>query len=191
MIDVELGNDTYTLPTGWNEVSLEMFQKIMELNNMYKDYKSDVLFSLDVFAILMDTTSDKLKLIDQTSFKILTEELSWVQTEVTKDIDKEIIINGQKYIYPKDLNSLSMGEVISIETIIKEVPESEVLVNILSIILRPVKIVKTKDGESKEVIVPFDNDYVDNLLEIKNLFRKNIMVSEVFHIQSFFLTGGK
>lgn len=192
MIDVEIGNETYVMPTNWNEVSIGTFQRVMELNNIYKDYRSDVLFSLDVFSILLKVDRNVLKKMDQGSFKTLSEELKWVMDNEAIQLERkdEIIINNQKYIFPDNLDSLSMGELISIELGIKDLPQSEVLLHLLAILLRPVKQVKKKDG-IVEVISDFDDEYADNLEKVKDLYRENIMVSEVLHIQNFFLDGGK
>jgi len=183
MIIVELEGKEYSLPEGWHEVSLEMFEKIVSHTNVLSEYKSQFQYAIEMFAILTKCSVDDLKKMTRGSFEQLTSAVKWTSEEITNDTKEFFEIEGEEYMKIKNLNSLEMGDVVSLEILISNSQAFEILTNILPILIRKVKTVQKANGEIKKVPMPFDDI---NYEETKQLFRKHIMVSEVHELKNFF-----
>lgn len=182
MVVVKIGDKEYNLPEGWNEVNLEKFGRILEKNALINEYKSQILFGLEIFAILIDAHVDELKSLTKTSFEVLTKETEWLNTEVKGQEKDEFLIEGEIYRPLKDLNKLTMGDNISLEMMINESNEATLLQNILPILLRKVRRVKTENGEVEE-LEAFD---AATYAEKKKLFEKSIYITDVINFKDFF-----
>lgn len=182
MVIVKIENEEYNLPEGWDEVNLEKFRKIMEKNKLIGEYKSQILFGLEILSILIDCGVERLMKISKNSFEKLVEEIQWInELPVAKDVD-EFFILGERWKPMKDLNRLTMGDNVSLELMINQSTEETLLINILPILLRKVKVVKLENGEVREELMPFDDK---NYEEIKDAIQKNIFITEVMNFKDF------
>ena len=180
---IELEGVEYNLPEGWNEINVEKFEKLMQHFSILSDYKSQYQYAIELFAILLGAPIDVLSKITRGSFEILSEKIKWSNSEITPTGIREWNIDGQDYIAIKDLNSLEMGEMVSLELQIANSPNWEILTNILPILIRRVKSVSLPNGDIKKVPEKFDASSYE---ETKQLFRKIMMVSDVSELRSFF-----
>jgi len=180
---IELEGVEYNLPEGWNEINVEKFEKLMQHFSILSDYKSQYQYAIELFAILLGAPIDVLSKITRGSFEILSEKIKWSNAEITPTGIREWNIDGQDYIAIKDLNSLEMGEMVSLELQIANSPNWEILTNILPILIRRVKSVSLPNGDIKKVPEKFDASSYE---ETKQLFRKIMMVSDVSELRSFF-----
>lgn len=187
MVTIEINGTDYELAEGWHEVSVELFEKIMKHSLFLKEYKSQTLFALEMFGILLDAPIDEIKKLSKKSFEILSEKCAWASGEITASNKKEFHINDKVYVIVKDFDSLNMGDAISLEIMMEESKSEEVLGNILPILVREAKPV-VKEGKTE--LAPGDFD-ADNYKEIRDLFKKNIMISDVIGLQSFFTNTGR
>lgn len=188
MITLKIADREYLLPEGWHEVNLHKFSKIMEKNSQIAEYKSQILFGLEVLSILIDSRVDDLKNLTRGAFATLSEEISWIN-ETPKAINKEeFVIDGVKWRPIKDLNRLTMGDNISLELMIGESNETNILNNILPILMRKVKTIKGEGGITYEELESFDSI---NYTATRDLLSKNIMITEVITFKDFFLSGEK
>lgn len=183
MIIVEINNKEYNLPQGWNEVSIEMFEKIMKQASILSTYKSQVLYSLEMFSILCGAPIDELKEMNRESFDKMGDLCDWVNDEITPSDVNSWTIDGVEYRAVSNMNGLTMGDNISLEIMINESDEANILGNILPILIRKTKQVTKEDGSVKITLSDFDADNYD---ETRSLFKKNLNVSDVFQLKSFF-----
>jgi hypothetical protein len=186
MIVFEMNGKDYNLPENWNEVSLDMFRKIQRHSSILNSYKSTTQFALEMTAILLGGApiNDLLRL-DRESYVTLSDKCEWVNKDVKTSKKKEWVIDGETYLPINDLNKMSMGDSISLELMINESDEIDLLPNMLPMLIR--KGVK-KLVKGKEVMVAGEFD-ADNYEQTKQLFLKNLMIADVVHLQSFFLNG--
>lgn len=183
MIIIEINNKEYNLPQGWNEVSIEMFEKIMKQASILSTYKSQVLYSLEMFSILSGASIDELKEMNRESFDKMGDLCDWVNDEIPPTGKSEWIIDGVEYKAISNMNGLSMGDNISLELMINESDEANILGNILPILIRKTKKITKEDGSIKTTIAEFD---ADNYSDTRELFKKNLNVADVFQLKSFF-----
>jgi len=183
MVVVKIADKEYNLPEGWGEVNLSKFQRILEKNDLIAEYKSQILFGLEIFSILIDCDVEDLKSLTKTSFEKLSEETKWLYDEVKGNEKDEFVIEGEIYRPLKDLNKLTMGDNISLEMMIKESNQATLITNILPVLLRKVKKIKLESGEWAEELEPFNAELY---AERRRLFMENIYITDVINFKDFF-----
>ena len=183
MVIVKIAEREYQLPEGWNEVNLSKFQRIIEKNELISEYKSQILFGLELFSILIDCDVEDLKQLTKTSFEKLSEETKWLYNDVVGVEKPEFVINGETYRPLKDLNKLTMGDNISLEMMINESNQATLIPNILPILLRKVRKIKGEDGNWIEELEPFN---AEEYHERRKLFLENIYITDVINFKDFF-----
>jgi hypothetical protein len=181
----EINNKDYNLPQDWNEVNLEKFERIVKHSGILSEYKSKILYAIEMFGILLDAPIDEIKKLDRKSYDILAENCEWATKEVVSSKRREWQFDGETWRSFDELNKLTMGDSISLELMINESNEQNLLTNILPILIRKEKKVTRGD---KEITILEDFD-AESYEETKQLFRKNIMVSDVIWLKDFFLNG--
>lgn len=182
MITIELEGTEYTMPGSWSEVNLKTFEKIKSQLAIFGDYKSMNQYALDLIQILSEAPVDKLRNMTRASFDELQASISWVTEQVKLDNKKVFNINGVEYMAFENLNSMSMGDSISLEIMIAESNETNVQSNILPILIRKSKEV-IKDGQVVKVPGEFD---ADNYNETKELLMENLKINEIMWVRDFF-----
>lgn len=123
---------TYNLITSWDDVTLEKWQKLLSIKG--KNTKKDI----DMIKILSDIPDDllnNLDLIDIVEILKLLTDLQKIPTN--KMVRKTYDIDGVKYGFHPNLEKLTLGEYIDIETLIGK-GVSENLHYIMAILFRPV-----------------------------------------------------
>ncbi len=185
MITFEINGKDYNCPQSWSEVNLDMFRKIQRHSSILNKYKSKTQFALEMTAILLDAPIDDLIRLDRESYITFSDQCEWVNDDIKPSKKDKWEIGDDIYLPIDNLNKMSMGDSISLELMIAESDEIELLPNMLPMLIRKGK-KKLKNG--KEVLVAGDFDS-ENYEETKQLFLKNLMISDVIHLQSFFLTG--
>lgn len=182
MIIIELEGKEYKMPEGWNEVNLEMFEKIIKHIGLLSEYKSQYQYSIEMLAILIGCPYDDLKKMTRGSFEELSNLVHWASENVVSTGVREWNINGEEWMAVKNLDSLNMGDVVSLEIMIANSNPDDLLTNVLPILIRRVKLVQ-KNGEVCKTPSDFDADEYN---EIRELFKKNLMVSDVSELRDFF-----
>lgn len=188
MITLELENEQYDLPEGWHEVSVGKFQKILEIINLFGDYKSEIEYVIDMLQVLTDAPKSSLMKMTRGSFDILANKLQWLNVDVQPVEKSSWIIGGVEYMPLKNLDGLSMGDSVSLELMIKESTEANILGNILPILIRKVKKIESNGGAIKKVPDEFD---AEEYAQTREQFLHKIMVAEVISLKVFFSDGGK
>jgi hypothetical protein len=183
MIIIELEGKDYKMPENWNEVNVGLFEEIVKMTSILSEYKSEVQYTIDMFSVLTGAPADALSRMTRKGFEDLSKVSDWVNDEV-KPGDKRLwVFDGIEYMPVEKLDSLSMGDSVSLELIIKDSNEATILTNILPILIRKVKKVQKENGKVKKVPGDFDADGYE---ELKNLFKERLMVTDVINLKSFF-----
>ena len=185
MITVEIGEKDYYLPEGWHEVKLDQYEDILKMSSILNEYKSKSLFTMEIFAILLRAPLNQIMKLNKEAFEVLTTKCDWTQDPIKTKKVKNITIEGEKWVAIENMNKLSMGDVVSLELMINESAQEQLLLNILPILIRKVKKVM-RDGKEIEVPADFDSD---NYEETKMLFKKHLNVEDVIWLKDFFLDG--
>jgi len=183
MITIELEGKEYKMPESWDEVNVGLFEEITKMATLLPEYKSEVQYTIDMFSVLTGAPIDSLSRMTRKGFEDLAKATEWVNEEV-KSSEKEIWeFDGVEYMPVKNLDSLTMGDSVSLELMIKESNEATILANILPILVRRVKKLKGDGDDIKKIPGDFD---ADSYNEVKELFKRKMMVTDVIKLKSFF-----
>lgn len=183
----ELDGKEYMMPTEWTELTLKHYVDLAKLEEMKTEYLLGELYLLKVIEVLCGVEGGEL---DELTLDLVTElsrEVSFLQEEPVWQNEKMITIDDMPYAFPSELNKLTMGEYISIKTLQENSPsQAESIPYILSVILRPAKLVKDMEtGKENWIQDKFD---ANNIEYRKELFLKQ-SVFKLMGPVSFFLNG--
>jgi hypothetical protein len=176
----------YQMPTEWNDVTLEVYVRLAELEEKKEAFGIPELYLLKVLECLCNAEDGDL---DELTLDIVNELvglIGYIQEEPNWVNTNHLVIDEVDYVFPNDLNRLTMGEYISIKTLQENNTTAGIIPYILAIILRPgTKEVDAETGKEKWVQEKFSTS---NLEWRKELFMKQ----PVFNLMgpvTFFLNG--
>lgn len=151
------------VPSSWEEVTIEEFIKVSQLI-----YNDDLSYYIDIINVFNEgITIEEMEKWSEESIMTIASHLSFLNEEMDTHVQKEIKI-ANKTFKIIDLNNITIGEYISIQTLIddKNLTQFSAIPSILSIILRP-------EGEE------FDIKVINDRIE---LFNKELSVVEAMNL---------
>lgn len=159
----------WAVPTKWDDVTLEMFQKI-EKYYSDNDKKFDVREVLDIFT---DHTRDEIDQLPINFTDKLLNELSFLKEQPKYgDASPKIEIDGEEYSI-NVMEKLKTGEYVAIDTILKSDPHD--YISILAVLCR-------KQGEL------YDSKFEAELFEERQKLFAKQPVTKIMPLISFFLS---
>jgi len=180
MIELNLEIDgkakSYNIPAGWDEVTLG---QAADMNDLKDDDSTVIVQVVKLLKILApDINEDDIMMMSPEQFTQVTEALQFVSDEVEGELVEYVEIEGEKYYLKKDFEKLTMGEIISIDSIMKQTSNdiTKALPKVMCIFLRK----KNDDGELES----FRNSF----MEREEAFR-SIIITDVYKLFAFFLDG--
>lgn len=157
----------WTVPTKWDDVTLEMFQKI-EKYYSDKDKDFDVREVLDIFTDHTREEIDQLP-IDFTD-KLLNEPFFLKEQPKYGDASPKIKIDGEEYCI-NVMEKLKTGEYVAIDTILKSDPHD--YISILAVLCR-------KNGEI------YDSKFEAEVFEERQKLFAKQPIMKIMPLISFF-----
>jgi hypothetical protein len=174
------------MPTEWNDVTLEVYVRLAELEEKKEAFGIPELYLLKVLECLCNAEDGDLDELTLDTVNELVSLIGYIQEEPNWVNTNHLIIDEVDYVFPNDLNKLTMGEYISIKTLQENNTTAGIIPYILAIILRPgTKEIDAETGKEKWVQEKFSTS---NLEWRKELFMKQ----PVFNLMgpvTFFLNG--
>ena len=131
-----------TIPTSWNDITIEMYIK---LKPVLETEQEPITRVINLLCILTGKKREEIKEITLPDYKMLLNKMSFLNTELPKELGKKRIkLNGQWYEWKIDAKNMLFGEYISVMEIMQKASNNEaVLFNnlhkILTVIFRPVE----------------------------------------------------
>lgn len=187
MKSFELNGKEYQCPENWNEMSLKLYVNIAKLEEKKSEYILGELYLLKIIEAICDAEDGELDELTLETVNDISTSIVFLQEQTEWPIVKTLEIEGTTYVFPNDLNKLTMGEYISMKTFQENTQsQSDAMPYILAIILRPGKLIKDEEtGEEKWV----QDKFTANNIEFrKNLFLKQSVMNLMGPI-NFFLGG--
>lgn len=164
---IDLGK--WTVPTKWEDVTLEMFQKI-EKYYSDKDKDFDVREVLDIFT---DHTREEIDQLPIDFTDKLLNELSFLKEQPEYgDASPKIKIDGEEYCI-NVMEKLKTGEYVAIDTILKSDPHD--YISILAVLCR-------KNGEI------YDSKFEAEVFEERQKLFAKQPIMKIMPLISFFLS---
>ena len=163
-----------TIPQEWSDVSLGEFIELSLLD--IKNFDNSIDYYFKLLEIFGNKDIQKVKeYIQVAELNDIVGQMTFLQTP-PKQLDlKSVIIDEVEFILKDNLNKLTVGEYVSIETLIEQGKYTtyEAIPVILSVILRP-------KGEK------FNSDLCNSRI---NLFKEKLNIEQVLKMSVFFSTG--
>ena len=189
MKEFTLENKNYQMPTAWQDMDLKRYVELAKLEEMKEGFGIPELYLLKVIEVLCGAESGDLDELTLDMVTELSNEVGFLQQEPKWNNERHLEIEGQDYVFPEDLNKLTMGEYISIKTLQEQqTTQADLIPWLLAIILRPGK--KEYNEETKKEVWKQDKFNTANLEWRKELFMKQ----PVFNLMgpvTFFLNGNE
>jgi len=130
---------TVSIPSGWDEISVRKFQEIQLIDR--ESYDSQILYMIDIISILADIDKHIVCGINISNLNTIASNMMWIQKSVSTERVHNIEIGKDTYKWKGDFNSITVGEMVSLEQVIdlEELSFSMTFDVILAIFLRKVK----------------------------------------------------
>ena len=159
------------IPQEWSDVTLDEFIKLSELDiNSFDNAIEYYLRMLVIFG--NDNLEDIKEFLKISDINDIIGQMSFLNT-TPKQLDlKSVVIDDVEYHLSDNLNKLTVGEYVSIESLIEKgkLTSISAIPTILSVILRP-------KGEE------FNSDLVNSRIK---LFKENLNIEQVIKMSLFF-----
>ena len=171
-----------TIPTSWDDITIEMYIK---LKPVLETEQEPITRVINLLCILTGKKREEIKDITLPDYKMLLDKMSFLNTELPKELRKKRIkLNGQWYEWKLDAKNMLFGEYISVMEIMEKASENEaVLFNnlhkILTVIFRPVE---------KKLGVIWKSSKVDGekIRETSENILKHMSIADAYPIAVFF-----
>lgn len=180
-VKIKQGNKTkeFALIKSWEDVTLENWTKLINHKGKSKSKEA-----LTVISELSNIPKDIINKLDLSTIGIIMGRIGKLQSEADNNLTRIIEIDGKRYGFHPDLDSLTLGEYADIETFIKMDIDKH-LPEIMAILYRPIVEEKNKiytiqpyDGEIKmraEEMKKMSSQQVQNALVFFYLFAKTFV----------------
>lgn len=187
----KIGEKEVNLTTEWNELTLWQYLQFAKCQRDKDIFEFEELFMLKIFEILSsveDGGLDEMPVEEIGELAKLIEPLMTTPTWNTSA--KSMDIDGVTYILNPDQSKRTMGEYVSIKMIqSKYKDEVDIVPRVLSIIIRPGKVVLNEETKKEEYII--DKFKPEDIEGRTDIFLNKAKAVDIIGYLSFFLTGNQ
>ena len=176
IIDLDGEEKEFSIPTSWNEVTVKKAAKLAEIQ---LKNKTDIESAADIVSVLADIDQETIYMLTAHQFNDLVEHIKFTLEKIdSPELKDSIFIEDEEYFLKKDFTKLTMGEIISIDTILKQYENNiaPAMAKLLCIFLR-----KKKENGSLET---FKNSFME-----REILFEEVIISDVNDLFLFFLDG--
>lgn len=184
MIEFKLNERDYKMATSWDELTLERYCNLVALQGQEAEVKVEELYLLKIVGALCGVDLAELYELDMTTVRNLVDNLEFIYKQPEWPLKRFIMFNDKMYVFPQELNKITMGEIISIKTLQENKTQAEFLPYLLAIILRPGEEYEA-DGVKKYRQDKFNADDI----ELRRELFMELTIPEIMGSINFFLSG--
>ena len=184
---IQLTDREIKVPNSWDDITLSKYIQVAKLEETKSSYSFEELYLMKLFEVLCDVEEGDLDSLTLDQVEEVSKELLFLSKQDGFKIKTHINIDDVDYVFPTDLNKLTMGEYISIKTLQERFTNQvDAMPYILAIILRPGK--KVEDPYTKK------ERWVQNKFDVEGMeWRKDLFmnqpVTDLIGSINFFLSG--
>ena len=167
----------FSVPESWSEVSVSQFMEIVKLQEGMEELNI-LQKTIKMVCILTNIPEEYVEMIPIEQFYKIRDLLEYTNEEVDSSPCESITIDGEEYFIKNEFNQLTMGETITIETLMEGSKNVvSVFDELLCVFLR-----KKKENGKLEA---FKSTF---LQERKEIFGK-APISDMYSVLVFFSAG--
>ncbi len=172
MVELNINNTTYQMPSNWNEVNLKKF---IDIQTIISNTNSELKKTVEIISVLSGCPIKILYTINLDDIGQIN--INWINEPIEKSVDNIKVIDGIEFGVVKDMKKLTLGEYVDLDHYSKEVNDN--IHYLLAILMRPVL---TKDGDLYII-----EDYDGEIEERAELFLEKMDITQLTSVSDFFL----
>ena len=170
--------ETFELIKSWKDVNLETFLKLIEFQKGTKTSEAE-----ETIAALSNIPKDLIKKLELKDVAIIMGEIAELQAAEKTELRRIIEIDGKRYGFHPNLDSITLGEWADIETFVSTDVE-KYLPEVMAILYRPI-LEETSSGIY--TIEAYDGNVTIRAEEMKKMSAEQVQSALVF----FYLLGNE
>lgn len=176
MIKVIINEKEYDFPECWKDLKLNAYERLVDARNLY-DENAKIRSLCHMAASILNIPIKELYFTETTEFEKIVNALQFLETDMSKVYEGDTVeICGETYFIKKDLEKLSVGEVISFEIFCQDnATVVSMIAPSLALLLR------------KDLSADFDSD---NYVDFVKLIKENVDVETATGVTLFFWNLG-
>lgn len=180
MVKLELEIDDimteYFIPESWDEVTVRQFCDLFSTSDEGLNEIQNVVRIVSVFT---NIKVDELMMMSPDDFQTISKVITFITKELEGGNVESIMIDDEEYFLKSDFEKLTMGEILSIDTLLQQNENNllKVMDKLLCIFLRK--------KNSKGNLESFRNEFM-----LRSEKFSTISITKVHNILSYFSDGG-
>ena len=161
----------FKLISKWSDVTMEKWLKLIDFQEGRKTKEAE-----ETIATLSNIPKDLIKQLELRDIAIIMERVAEMQQEQDSSLKGIIEVNGKRYGFHPDLNSITLGEWSDLETFIKDGIEKN-MPQVMAILYRPI-VEETESGVY--TIEAYDGNIAIRAEEMKKMSAEQVQSSLFF-----------
>jgi hypothetical protein len=161
----------FKLINSWEEVSLEKWLKLIDFRNGTKSKEAE-----ETIAALSNIPNDLIKQLELKDVVVIMSKMAELQAGQDSSLKRIIEIEGKRYGFHPDLDSITLGEYADIETMIKSDIEKN-MPELMAILYRPIT---EETNKGIYTIAAYDGDISIRAEQMKKMSAQEVQNALVF-----------
>tara|TARA_R110000803_G_scaffold64303_3_gene125276 strand:+ start:12407 stop:13048 length:642 start_codon:yes stop_codon:yes gene_type:complete len=160
----------FKLINKWEDVTLEKWLALINFHKLNKSKEAE-----ETIAALSNIPKELIKELELKDIAVIMSKISELQQKQNSSLKKVIEIDGKRYGFHPDLNSITLGEWSDLESMIKNNVEKH-LPEIMAILYRPI----VEEQNNIYTIKAYDGDISIRAEQMKKMAAEQVQSALVF-----------
>ena len=160
----------FKLISKWEEVSLSKWLKLIDFHKGTKSNEAE-----ETIAALSNIPKDLIKQLELKDVAVIMSKLSELQAKQDSSLKRIVEVNGKRYGFHPDLDSITLGEYADLETMIKNDIEKN-MPEVMAILYRPI----VEENNGVYTIQAYDGNISIRAEEMKKMSAEQVQSALVF-----------
>mgnify|MGYP003674318451 FL=1 len=160
----------FKLINKWEDVTLEKWIKLVDFHKLNKSKEAE-----ETIAALSNIPKELIKELELKDIAVIMSKISELQQKQNSSLKKVIEIDGKRYGFHPDLDSITLGEWSDLESMIKNNVEKH-LPEIMAILYRPI----VEEQNDIYTIKAYDGDISIRAEQMKKMAAEQVQSALVF-----------
>lgn len=160
----------FKLINKWSDVNYKTWLKLIDFQNNTRTKEAE-----ETIAALSNIPKDLIKQLDLSDVVVIMSRIAEMQQEQDSSLKRIIEVEGKRYGFHPDLNSITLGEWADIETFIKKDIEKN-LPEVMAVLYRPI----VEEKNNVYTIEAYDGDITIRAEQFKKMVAEQVQSALVF-----------
>tara|TARA_R110002020_G_scaffold43309_1_gene126067 strand:+ start:335 stop:1003 length:669 start_codon:yes stop_codon:yes gene_type:complete len=161
---------SFKLINSWKEVTLERWLQLIDFSNGTKSKEAQ-----ETIAALSNIPKDLINQLELKDVAVIMSKIAELQAKQDSSLKRIVEIEGKRYGFHPDLNSITLGEYADLETMIKNDIEKN-MPEVCAILYRPI----VEEQNDVYTIEAYDGDISIRAEEMKKMSAEQVQSSLFF-----------